>query len=350
MFCPAIALGLLLGPLVSQGLAIGVNPHTGRIRHLVQTLSIDDEQGDYLFASLTGLGVAADGSIIVREGSDKLLRFDREGRYRGNLVRRGKGPEEVREVTDFSVHGDTLIVFDGPDNKLLQIDLEGRVQRVVKLHGQQLSNLIVAGEEHLLLTSLGEIKRLENGLVSLSMPLHRVSWQREIERLAIALPTRQLLQRRKSAVGVIPLTHLISVRDGNRLYICHGDTYEIKVIEIETGRLLDTITRKYPRVPIDDEAEIDHEAIEYHADIQNLLIHEHQLWVLTANYRAGKGVYTEALTPEGRLVDAFFLPFDIQPGPGRIPRPMAIDGDRLYLVEWDEEWNLYVNGYRIVAP
>lgn len=71
--------------------------------------------------------------ILDRHLQKALFVFDEEGKFRNRIGRRGRGPGEFIEPTDFIVSDSTVTVFDMFGHKLLYYNPDGTFIRSVRL-------------------------------------------------------------------------------------------------------------------------------------------------------------------------------------------------------------------------
>lgn len=74
--------------------------------------SLDSDAPD-LFSQVVAVGVTPDGSIVVGDAMSTSARvFDADGTFRVEFGRRGEGPEEISQLDDLHVVGDTVLLVD----------------------------------------------------------------------------------------------------------------------------------------------------------------------------------------------------------------------------------------------
>jgi len=89
---------------------------------------------------------------------------------------------------------------------------------------------------------------------------------------------------------------------------------------------------------------------EYDNDVYKLLVHRDQIWALTSTYDPRKGVLVDVFNPDGKYVDNFWLPLlNIRTGDDFSQRyfSVVIQGDYLYAIEHDADWNFFIAKYKI---
>jgi YD repeat-containing protein len=75
-------------------------PNAGRVVPLKEVARITDEKGKFFFVQPIAVFTGHDGSVYVQEYK-QLLKFDAQGRFVKNLLKRGQGPGEFDDnLTD----------------------------------------------------------------------------------------------------------------------------------------------------------------------------------------------------------------------------------------------------------
>lgn len=98
------------------------------------SLEIGTEEGEepYLFSRITGAVRMSDGRIAVADRGAKQVRlFDAAGRHVLSVGREGSGPGEFGSVDRLTrAPGDTLVAYDGMQNRATVLTPDGRFVRV----------------------------------------------------------------------------------------------------------------------------------------------------------------------------------------------------------------------------
>ncbi|MGB8959590.1 MAG: 6-bladed beta-propeller, partial [Candidatus Aminicenantales bacterium] len=82
---------------------------------------ITDETGKFLFVQPFAVFTGHDGSVYVQE-SKQLLKFDAQGRFVKNLLKRGQGPGELDDnLTDIVVREKDIILWSSNNYKLIRL-------------------------------------------------------------------------------------------------------------------------------------------------------------------------------------------------------------------------------------
>ncbi len=68
--------------------------------------------------------------ILDQEGTNAVLKFDRQGRFMGKIGYQGRGPGEYLEISDFCIYQDTLVeILDAMQEKRIQYSTNGSFVR-----------------------------------------------------------------------------------------------------------------------------------------------------------------------------------------------------------------------------
>jgi hypothetical protein len=100
---------------------------------LTRELRIDAAEHDLtLMFPPGGLAVAPNGTIVVSQHQDGVLRFfDAQGRPSGSFGRKGQGPGEFQLIARFFWMGDTLVVGDGNTRRFTLVSPDRKLVRTV---------------------------------------------------------------------------------------------------------------------------------------------------------------------------------------------------------------------------
>ena len=85
-----------------------------------------------LFKQIDKLCMDKEGNfyILDQEGVNAIYKFDKQGRFKGQIGYRGKGPREYLEITDFCLYRDTIVeIYDADREKRMQYTTSGKFIR-----------------------------------------------------------------------------------------------------------------------------------------------------------------------------------------------------------------------------
>jgi len=98
----------------------------------IALLSIGDDDATELHR-VTAATVMVDGTILIADaGNRRILRFSNVGEFLDSIGGRGPGPGELEWVNTVSALGDTVLAFDGAQNRVTVWE-PGAVPRTVRL-------------------------------------------------------------------------------------------------------------------------------------------------------------------------------------------------------------------------
>jgi hypothetical protein len=330
------------------------SPSAGRVLPLKEIMRITDESGAFYFRQPADLQIAADGSIFYGDWDEFLYRFDAQGHFLKNLIKKGEGPGEVREYGDF-ILGKTEITFlDTMSNKIITMDFNGRLLDELKLGQKRFSGLIgFSRNTYYLVDYVRKDFEKKNGLKETGHDLYAVSKNGEATKTPCDFPTMAayFFGERSVSSGLITWIQKAQAQE-HLVYLSSTQDYLVKLLDLDNQDVVRTFRRVYEHVPFEPPAREkqwfrERGFPDHYNDIQKLLVFGDHLWVLTSAIEKDKGILTDVFDQEGRYIDCFFLP---------LPRlkqnwvgypPMTISGSFLYTVEWDKEGNIFIVKYEI---
>jgi hypothetical protein len=330
------------------------SPNAGRILPLKEIMRITDEEGRFFFKQPGCLSVGGDGSIYYGDWDEFLYKFNAKGKFLKNLARKGEGPGEVRDFGEFLLEKDRIILLDTMPNKIITMDLDGKLIDEFSLGQKRFPKLIAFYDNHYFLTDyLRKDFERKSGLKETGHDLYVVSRKGEATKTPWGFPTTEswFFSERGSSVGTITWIQKAQARD-RFVYLSSTQDYLVKLLDLDKQDVVRTFRRTYKPVKFEPPAREkqfyrERGFPECHNDIQKLLVHGDHLWVLTSTIEKDKGILTDVFDREGKYVDCFYLPLP------RLKRnwigfpPMTISGSFLYTVEWDEDANIFIVKYQI---
>lgn len=323
-------------------------PNSGRVLELREEFRISDAGGEFFLRSPMILKTGPDGFIYVSD-RDELVQLDAQGRFRRNLFKKGQGPGELSYVTNFEVAGDLLVVHSQSPAKLVWFDAQGKAVKEVSLAA--LGNLMrflfrMPGNAYFFRMEI-PISTKKTPPSDLPFSLLSISDDGKHERRVTAFSTRFL------SVGPAFLWDalLTAAMGGRYLFVGYANPYSVKVFDCDEERLLRTFSRPYKRVPRPkgnsgasitslDGRKLQLPGSEYLEDIVALFVAGDALWVQTSTKDPDRGILFDVFNVEGRYVDAFYLK--------TAGRPLAVEGDAVFIVERTSDETLEIAKYRIV--
>jgi len=322
------------------------NPKAGRVVPLKEIARITDEKNRFFFVQPFNVFTGHDGSVYVQEFK-QLLKFDPAGRFVRNLLKRGQGPGELDDnLTDVVVRENDIVLWSSNNYKLIRIDLDGRTLDDKK---------IVQGFLGALLGAFGGRCFFLRYEIETEKPKTRISGIVEEERRLVIVPEKgeavltpflfpvtEALHFGTRSVSRSTISRAMPAAAGDRsVFLFHSPQYLIRLLDLETGRVVRSFRRDYDRVRYEAKAPPGYPAElipKFHNDLCRLLWRGDRLWAVTSTIDPQKGILVDVFDREGRYLDNFFLPlFKIRRTNPQYYAPMAVHGNFLYLLEADED-------------
>lgn len=324
----------------------------GRTVKLNEVLRIKDEgEGKEFFFKLPwGLDVADDGSIFVKE-MDKLYKFSPNGKFVKNMVRIGQGPGEItREIENFTVIDNTLILLCASMNKLVTVDLQGKFIKEL-IPKKKLSDLIAYYKKKYYFVDYFKRNVLKKeAFIEYDRNLYVSDEAGNITSTSHSFPVKWYLDPGQDGrISHSGVTELQTSRVCQKyVYVTHTQEYYIKQLDLEELRVGKCFRRIYPRVKFKSDKS---RPFNYYNDVYRILIFKDKVWALTSTFDKSKGILVDVFNEEGKYLDNFFLPlFNSKTGDCfyQLYFPLTIKDVYLYAIEHDNDWDYSVVKYEIV--
>jgi len=332
--------------------------NAGRVVALKEIVRITDEKGKFLFVQPFNVLTGHDGSVYVQE-SKQLLKFDAQGRFVRNLLKRGQGPGELDDnLTDIVVREKDIILWSSNNYKFIRLDLDGRLIEDKKLVHGFLGTLlgVFGGKYYFLRREIDTAKSRPrvSGIVETPRRLVIVPEKGDAVPTPVLMPTTEARHFGPRAASSSTISRAMPVAAGeSEVFLFHSPGYLIKLLDLETGEVVRSFRREYARVKYEVKAPPGYPAElipKYHNDLCRLLWHNDRLWAVTSTFDPKKGILVDVFSREGRYLDNFYLPlFKIRKNNPQYYAPMAVWGNCLYLLEADEDDIISLVKYEIVG-
>jgi hypothetical protein len=320
--------------------------NAGRVLPLKEIARITDEKGKFFFVQPINVAAGPDGSVYVQEYK-QLLKFDPQGRFIRNLVKKGQGPGELDDnLTDFLVREKDIILWSSNNYKLIRLDLDGRLIEDRKLNQGFLGTLLGArGGRYFFLRLERDMAKPRARVSGITEDIYRlvvVPEKGEAVATPFTMPGTSAVQFRPRGISVSSISRAMPLTvDDRTVFVFHSPDYLIKCLDLGTGEIVRAFRRPYDRVRYDYKATAGYpqELVpKYHNDLCRLLWRDGKLWAVTSTVDPKKGILVDIFSREGQYLDNFYLPlFKIRRNNPQYYAPMAIHGDLLYLLEADED-------------
>lgn len=331
-----------------------LSKNAGRVIKLKKVMQIKDEGREFYFKSPFHIKTAKDGTIYVQERS-QLHKFNADGKFEKNLIKRGQGPGELSGIlSDFILGDNEIVLFSSNASKVIRIDMDGNLLEDFKLE-DIFANLIGYYRNNYFLTKYvwGERKR-ETGIREQKIQLVRVDSREGISPTHIFLPITVSTYWSKRASGSISISRIQTLNKSQKyVYLFHTPSYLVKLLDLENAKIIQSFRRKYLRVKeqtIIDKKKNPHTPPlpKYKNDIYRILIHNNNLWVVTQTFDNKKGLLVDVFSFEGKYLDNFYLPLLSAEKNDWIYAPMAAFKNFIFVIEGDKDGFFSVVKYEII--
>jgi len=207
-------------------------------------IGLADGAPEYLLSGVVSALRRADGTIVlVNNGSQEIRFYDGEGRHLRSVGGRGGGPGEFQQIFWVGeIHGDSLLVYDSPAQRVTTLSPEGDLVRAVTLDGfGTFPHIHSAFQDGSLIVRTDESAGVDegtSGVRSITTIYQRVSPTGEaLEVLHVAQPQRQyqaVVQSGEiSGMTVVPElfgASTIVAPAGDSLFIGRNDRYDLAIL------------------------------------------------------------------------------------------------------------------------
>ena len=335
-----------------------LSKNPGRILPLEEIMRIKESKDTVLFEGeyyQMGIDIAHDGSIFVKDKL-KLYRFDANGKFVKNIVKIGQGPGEIqRELTDYKVIGDDVLLFSGPVSKLVKLDLSGNLKEELKLIQRRFSRFLASYNQKYFFVDYRQTDfSRKSGMKEYERNLCIQDQEGYINVVPFSFPTKSLVSYLSGGVSIVPVTQPVVSRIAEHyIYLSHTQEYLINQIDLNSGKVSKVFRRTYPRVKCPRKRRGGSRLLVFENDVHGLLVYKKHPWVLTSTSDEEKGILVDMFNEEGIYQDSFYLQLvnAIEKAKyASFPQkylPMTISGDYLFAIEYDEDDYFCVVKYKI---
>ncbi len=335
----------LAGQNIIENPAKPLAKDTGRVLALSEGWRITDESGEFYFKYPRDLKIAEDGSIFLTD-TEQFLKFSADGKFLGNLYRKGQGPGEIGREFHYHLRGRDLFVQDMNSQRFWRTDLEGRFQESIILAGKDYRGFAGAlPEGFLFLKTVWPPPNERTGKLMEILETVALVGRDGSERRDVATFRPKEFLGLNSGMSWDPSILKLS-SDRTLLYAVHSRDYVVEVIDLASGALVRRIKRIYPKVEhVEKEWEPDFRKrtgapkIEFEPDVDELFPVEDGLWVATSTEDKARGRLIDVFDTKGRFLDSFYL------GAGRTL--MAVHDGFIFCMEKNEDETITIVKYRI---
>lgn len=331
-----VCAGLLCFFITGEVAAAGKN--SVREVQLREVMRITDESGDFAFNQPREIQCDESGDIYVR-GKNQLLRFDSQGHFKGNLLKLGEGPGEVKYIGGFGFDGSKMLIAGMGPVKIISLNTARRFEHEIKLVTLKPYSPYLFSHDGRYFFSENNINfsTLKTGINKRVHTLVMADRQGKVERTDLEFDTLDALIKKTSKEGTIvmmnEITRLLKTFDGGKfLYVSHKARYGIDQVDLTTMKVVNRFTREYTPIEYQPQKLKDPEDNEieriadqkFFNDIQSLRCLGTDLLVLTSRIDPKRGVQVDRFNSNGTLLYSFYLKI-----PG-VNRPEDLQRKALY--------------------
>jgi hypothetical protein len=370
----AYALLIIIGFFVAASTGFGqivenpAKPRTanaGRVVVPEEVLAISDEgTSDFYFKWPHGLRPGPDGSLLLAD-VDQVLWFGGDGRFLGNLFKKGQGPGEMPWPGAPVAAGEAVVIYAASPGKLVYFDPAGRFEKEIAARVEGRSGLtLIAYLPGQFLFDGHEFPRVsgDSGIVDLPRTIYTVGETDGSTATLATFETRSWVVTAGGGGGMFDVTRLLAAPfEGRFLALAHTEDYLIKLYDPAANKVVREFRREYTRVKGEPltEAERNGGIIindkhytrperKYENDVKNLFTRAGEIWAVTSTKDKAKGVLVDVFDGEGAYRDSFWLKVpDPAQGSFQSPGQCAVDDEFLWVVEKAGDETFAIRKYRI---
>ncbi len=333
--------------------------NAGRMVELVELMQIDDVGGDFYFKYPRNPKISPDGSLFVQD-HEQLLQFDQDGDMIYNYFKKGQGPGEMQEIADYFFTDDALIVHDRRLQKVLWFNVDGGLIKEFRIHELPVFaglHLFQNGTYYFFGNSIPSTEGIPDVI---EVPYDLVAASEEGEKIEhiISFPVESFAISGGGGGAMASIAELITAPFKGNLAVCHTQDYLLKILDLESRKIVRSFRRKYKRVKVPKGYRVGGTIgvggktytapREYFNDISRLFPHKDLLWVITSTVEKDKGVLVDVFDYEGRYVDNFYLKIPGVSDPIAIGYgPMTISDEFLFRTVRNKDETYSIRKFRI---
>lgn len=312
--------GVILAQSIIENLKKPISKNAGRVLKFEEEFRITDESGEFYFKSPRNLKVAPNGSIFIID-KEQLLQFDSKGNFIQNFFKKGQGPGEISNISDYCFQDKNIIVHNRTPNKILWFDFNGELINEFRIHQvargldfQLFYNNIYYFFKSGFLETGGKIELMDSPQV-----LVAITQDRDEVKDLISFPIKTFaIGAQGAGAAWYDISSLIKTSYKDKyLFISHTREYLLKLYDVESQKLLRSFKRDYKRIKTPRGYKgggigfagksYSPPYQEFMSDVQNLFVFNELLCAMTSTIEKGKGRLIDAFNFDGKFVDSFYI-------------------------------------------
>jgi hypothetical protein len=333
-----------------------------------EVLAISDEgTSDFYFKWPNRLMTGSDGSLLVRE-VDQVLWFDKDGKFRGNLFKKGQGPGEMSYPGTPFATDSHIVVFSGYPGKLAFFDRNGRYEKEIAVRTEGRTSLSLIGyQAGRFYFGSGEFPRTTGDPDFVDNPRTIVAVSEadgSITNRASFVTRAWVVTSPSGGGGMFDITSLIAVPFGESLLaLAHTEDYLIKLFDPAANRIVREFRRDYERVKGEPLTEAEKKGgirindkhytrpeRKFENDVKSIFTRNGEIWAVTSTTDKAKGVLVDVFDKDGIYRDCFWLKLPEAASKSlSSPGQSALDGEFLWVVERSEDETFSIKKYRVAS-
>jgi hypothetical protein len=338
----------------------------GRVVVPQEVLAISDEgASDYYFKWPHALAAGPDGGLLLTD-IDQVLWFGGDGRFLGNLFKKGQGPGEMPWTGTPVAAGKAVVVYAVSPGKLVYFDAAGRYEKEVAARAEGRIGLSLIGylpgrflfEGHEFPRVSGDPDFVDN-----PRTIYAVNEAGGPAASLATFITRAWVVTAGGGGGMFDVTNLIAIPFRDKfLALTHTEDYLIKLFDPAANKVVREFRRPYSRVKGEPLTEAEKKGgiiindkhytrpeRKLENDVKNLLVRNSEIWAITSTKDKSKGVLVDVFDGEGTYRDSFWLNApELAQRSLQSPGQCALDGDFLWIVERAEDETFSIKKCRVV--
>ncbi len=266
----------------------------------------------------------------------------------------------MQEVGNYLFSNEALMVHDRRLQKILWYDFEGKLIKEFRIHELPIFSWLHLFREGTYYFFGHSIPSTEGKPEVIEVPYDLIAVSEEGEKIepVISFPVETFAISTGGSRAMASIAELVEAPFKGNLAICHTQDYLLKILDLESGRIVRSFRRKYKRVKVPKDRRVgDSIGVggktytaprEYLNDISRLFPHGDLLWVMTSTVDKEKGVVVDVFDFDGVYVDQFYLNIPGEDDPIAIGyRPMTISNGFLLRIVRNEDETYSIKKFRI---
>lgn len=340
--------------------------NAGRVIAPQEVLAISDEgTGDYYFKWPHALAAGPDGGLLLTD-VDQVLWFGGDGRFLGNLFKKGQGPGEMPWTGTPVAAGKAVVVYSVSPGKLVYFDAAGRYEKEIAARVEGRSGLSLIGylpgrflfEGHEFPRVSGDPDFVDN-----PRTIYAVSEAGGPAAPLATFVTRAWVVTAGEGGGMFDVTNLIAIPFQDKfLALTHTEDYLIKLFDPVANKVVREFRRPYSRVKGEPLTEAEKKGgiiindkhytrpeRKFENDAKNILTRNGEIWAVTSTKDKSKGVLIDVFDGEGVYRDCIWLRLpETAIRSLQSPGQCALCGEFLWVVERSEDEAFSIKKYRVM--